>query len=356
MAPPVVGQRLGPWVVDQVLSFGDPALVRAHRADTPERLATLEVADRQGLAEARALRAIGAMRAFDHENLARAIETGHDDGRVWLAMEPFSGETLADRLEAGGIDWQLACAWLHRIATALDHVHNRGWVHRGVSPTRVVVGQTAREVRVIGLESAARTDQRAELARPPRSTLGYLAPEVLADPAFNAPRADVYAFGLLAHELLTGEPAFPAAVWAESPDKERGLLEWKTRSAALDPGPDHPDWLRRLVRKCTDPSPNNRLPDMEAVVACLDAARSQWERPDVRRLTPFHVPRSELPPLDVRPTYLDPQVLAEAIALAPREPGIDRPLLTLAAAAMGCAAGLAASALVVMFVELARLG
>lgn len=324
---PGIGASVGPWVVDQVVSFAEPSLVLAHRADDPSVRATVEVRRGSEAGRERHGRAVGVMGSLHHAHLPRLLDQGSGD-TPWIAFQPFVGDTLSDRLEAGGVELHLACSWLLRIATVVERAHAAGWMLRGLSPHRVVVGAGPRDVWVLGLESAERPER----------------PD---------PRDDVLAWGVLAHGMLTGDALAPAALRPDAPDED---VPHALPDEALDPGDPHPDWLRRLVRKCTDPDPARRLPDIEAAVACLEAARPSWDRPEPRRPTPFHIPRSELPPLDVRPTYVDANQLAEAMALAANQPGrLDRSLLVLMASAMGIAAGLAASVLVVLFVELSRL-
>jgi len=352
------GDRVGQWEVDHVLTFGSPVLAAAHHTKRAHTVATLKIAPRSTSAELRQRREVRALQSFDHPRIPKLIESGEtDDDRVFVAMRSFSGDSLSDRLVAEPVDWRLACAWMFEIAVALRHIHQSGWVHRDLTPQNIYVGHNPSDVWVLGLDGAMLQEERADMDHTFRGNMAYLAPECLRDPEYHAARADLYAFGLVAYEVLSGEPAFPAAAWAEKSDRERSLLEWKTRAKALDPGDRHPDWLRSLVRKCTHPESEKRLPDMDAVVAWLDAARASWEVPEPGRATPLHIPREALPPLNVQPTLVDAAQLARMIreqqALNQPQPSVLIHLLT--AGAMGVAAGLAMSALVVLYVELSRI-
>ncbi|MCA9572855.1 MAG: hypothetical protein KC656_33690, partial [Myxococcales bacterium] len=114
--------------------------------------------------------------------------------------------------------------------------------------------------------------------------------------------------------------------------------------------------LRNLVKKCTHPVAEQRLPDMDTVVALLSAARSSWELPELKG-TPVAVPREGLPPLQVESTILQHQ---QQLALWRRaqleQQAANRTIMVFVAGALGCVAGVAMSALVILMTELAKLG
>jgi len=348
--------RIGSWIVDHVLVFGEPALLAAHHIDSGQK-ATLEVRNDLGLARTGQNRVITALQSFDHHAVPRLIEHGDDEGRLFIAMRPFSGDNLSDRMVSGGYDWQQACTWLYRVAQALQHMHGVDWVHRDVNPQAIYVGNHD-EAWLLGMASALRVGEvpNSEI---PKGNISYLAPEVLADTSYDPMRADIYSFGCVAYELLRGESAFPAAAWAENADRERMMLDWKARAAALDPGPAVPDWLRSLVRKCAHPEAEQRLPDMDSVMSWLEGSLGSWTLAEkAPAATPGIVPRRHLPPLTVQPTQWDPEAFAEAVAaraLELQEPEDRSEVFYAMAAAMGMAAGLALSVLSILFVELAML-
>ncbi len=351
------GDRLGPWVVQHVLVFGDPTLVAAHHIDDPESEATLEIREDKGLARTHQNRRVTALQSFDHHSIPRLIEHGAEDDRLYVAMRPFSGDSLSDRMVAGGFEWQEACTWMYRVAQALHHMHDVGWVHRDVNPQGIYVGAED-HAWLLGMASALRLEEVAN-SKIPGGNVSYLAPEVLGTADYDPKRADIYSFGCVAYELLRGEPAFPAAAWAEHADRERMMLDWKTRAAALDPGPAHPIWLRSLVRKCSHPEAEHRLPDMESAVNWLEGSLGSWQIAEsAPSATPGLMPRRNLAPLTVQPTQFDPALFAEAVAAHARElqePDDRSDVFFAVATAAGMAAGLAASVLTILAIELALL-
>lgn len=347
------GTPLGGWTIDSVLAFGEPALVAAHRTDEPETIATLRVAQRRGQARSWMNREMVALQSFDDPHIPRPIESGSTEDALFIALRPFSGDSISDRLVGGHRDWRKSCSWLYQLARTLRHIHAKGWVHRAINPQSVYI--TADEqVRLMGFEFALRENEHVELSTSYVRNMAYVAPEVLREPNYHAPRADLYSFGLVAYELLCGEPAFPAAAWAERADRERTLLEWKTRASPLDPGSDVPEWLRSLVLKCTHPLSEQRLPDMDSVVAWLEASKPSWEVTPVFEGTPMAVPREQLPQLDPQPTF-DARQLASVIAQATQQSRRrDDALYVTMSGLVGGVTGLVFAALAVLFVELSR--
>lgn len=350
------GECIASWRVERTLAFGEPALVAARAQDDTGTEVVMKVSKLHRMAQTWQDREVAALQSLDHPSIPRLVDSGRFTSVLYVAMRPFSPDTLADRMFAGPVERRLACNWLYAIAQALQHMHASGWVHGDVAPQHIHVADDGR-AWLLGMASAQRTGEAPRYAAElPSRTLTHLAPEVLADPQHAPPRADLYAFGCVAYELLSGEPAFPAAAWAGRPDREQMLLEWKTRHKDLDPGEGHPEWLRALVRKCTRPDAQQRLPDFDSVVAWLEASKPSWELMPIES-TPMLADRRDvpLPPLRVEPSFVDPEVFARAVAAQMQlraEPPPRADLYYLVSAAAGMAAGLALAVLIIFYVEL----
>lgn len=339
----VAGRVVGAWTIERVFGLGVEAIANA-RDD-----GGTEVVLHTGPTRAWQDRMVAALQSIDHPSVPKLVDAGAIDGAWYVAVRPHAVETLAERMFAGPVPLPLVCTWLRAVADALRTVHAAGWVHGDVSPDHIHVADDGR-AWLVGFGAAGRLDESRAGAQP--RGLAHLAPEVLEDPAAAMPRADLYAFGTVAYELLSGEPAFPAAAWAGQVDQRDFLLTWKTRHRELDPGDAYPDWLRALVKKCTDRDPKQRLPDFDSVVSWLDASRPSWSLRPIE--TPKPVQRAELPPLRVQPTQFDAEQIARAIAeqLTP-EPRLD--LYVLVAGSAGVAAGLGVAVLIILYVELGAL-
>lgn len=350
------GQRLGAWVIDDSVSLADPILLRAHHADD-QRRAFVEIHRRSPEAETQHRRRVAALGACDHPAIPKLLDHGIDDqrGLVWVATTPYDGDTLADHLISGPMDWRDACIVFRRVADALAHLHGRGLVHRDLTPQNIRAASDW-TVYVVGFGVTMAASELEDAADPPLGNLSYLAPEAIADPNHHAARADLYALGCTLYEALHGKNPFPASVF-DGQNAELRFLEWKTRSDALDPGDAAPAWLANLVRKATDPDPDKRLPDIDAFIGWLDAAQASWERPK-NRMTPSPVARVQAPPPTVMPSLalvqptLHPPTPPPARRHATPPPSGPPVLLAYtAAAALGMVTAFAFSALIILYVE-----
>jgi hypothetical protein len=178
----------------------DPLLARevALKALLPHLAADAGVRARF-LAEARALAGLR------HSNVVTVFDVGEAAGQPFFAMELVAGETLAARLEGGPPPHAATLAWLAEIASALDYLHAAGLVHRDVKPANVVIETSGRAVLMdLGIarsiDSTSHTLTGASLGTP-----AYMSPEQVRGETAGPP-ADIYALGVVAFQLLTGQP------------------------------------------------------------------------------------------------------------------------------------------------------
>jgi len=267
--------------------------------------------------------ALGNLR---HDALAQIVDYGTDADHdlVWTAFDWFEADPLEDEILSGPMAWSDACHVFRILADALAYIHAQGILHRDIRPKNVLVSPEGASAFggawLTGFDFAMTQDQLERLSQAPVGELAYLAPEALRDPAHHGARADVYSLGCLMYEVLTAEPAFPAAAFGgERNDQARAMFEWKTRADMLDPGELCPDWLRRLVRQCTHPDPDQRTADVDSVIRELDAHRAEWEPSD-------NLPPAELgapPPLRM-PTEPTLRPVLGAPRLPPLRPAQSR--------------------------------
>ncbi|HUG88915.1 MAG TPA: protein kinase, partial [Actinomycetota bacterium] len=240
-------------------------LPQAFVAD-PERLARFE-------REARVLATL------NHPHIAGIHEVGEDDGVHFLVMELAEGRTLDRRLAEGPVPLEEALPWALQIARALEEAHERGIVHRDLKPQNVVV-TPAGGIKLLdfGLAKAAALSATAlpshELASSPTLTMertvegvilgtaGYMSPEQAKGRDVDK-RADIWAFGVLVTEMLTGKRLFAGETVSET------LAFVMTREPDLRHLPDAtPRLLRDTLARCLERDPRRRLRDIgEARIA-----------------------------------------------------------------------------------------
>jgi serine/threonine-protein kinase len=356
-------RRLGPWLLDRQPWPGRLDLWLVQHAERRELIGLLAAWQDTSEGRACARRAVAALRTLSHEAIPALLDHCSADGVAWVVTEAVEGELLSDVLEGGPVDWRDACTVVWSAGRALASAHAHGISHRDVSPAQIVIG-TDWTVHVIGWDLAMDDAALAAAANPPLGALTYVAPEVIAQPLQHGPRADLYALGIVFYEMMTGRSAFPAAAVGDRPEAATArLLEWKTRASPLDASAHAPPWLASLLRRATDPAPEKRLPDVDALVGWLDAAQGAWARMVGGRSGVSAIPRQATPPPVL--AAQEPRLAASAIRLPPPadvalvgaiapnvvvSPALD--MYYMVAAGFGLLAGTLFSFFVILFAEL----
>ncbi len=194
---------------------------------------------------------------------------GKIDGTYYLQMEYVEGANLkllmaqADPLLADHVGNILI-----DMAQALEHVHERGFMHMDFKPENVMVSRNA-GVRLVDFDLALpRPEAPKRLAKNP-GTPAYMAPEqLLREPVDH--RADLFAFGVTAYELLTFRKPFPGETADEVLRRELDRSGDFLPPRAINP--DIPLAVERAILKCLEREPDKRYPFMSVVVRDLQAA------------------------------------------------------------------------------------
>ncbi|GIH25674.1 hypothetical protein Aph01nite_39840 [Acrocarpospora phusangensis] len=190
-------------------------------------------------------------------------ETVTPRGRLaaYVVMRLLEGRSLADRLSEGPLPWAEATAIAARLALVLAAAHERGIVHRDVTPENVLLASDGAKLLDFGIAVfAGEADDElvADFGTPP-----YVAPERLKElPA--APAVDVYSLGVLLYEMLTGVPPYPETTW-------EGIEA--ARREGPPPSPDSvpglPPEIAALCRQCLSPDPTVRPSAREVAEALM---------------------------------------------------------------------------------------
>jgi eukaryotic-like serine/threonine-protein kinase len=162
-----------------------------------------------------------AISSLNHPHICALFDIGEQNGLEYLVMEYLEGETLADRIKRGALPLEETLRIATQILEALRHAHRRAIVHRDLKPANVML--TANGVKLLDFGLAKMLDRgfqptgESSVSAPGAiiGTLQYIAPEQLEGKAADE-RADIYAFGAVLYEMLTGQRAFegetPAAL------------------------------------------------------------------------------------------------------------------------------------------------
>jgi serine/threonine protein kinase len=202
----------------------------------------------------------------------------------YLVMEFLDGDTLADRLAKGALPVDEALEWAIQIASALDTAHRAGIVHRDLKPRNVMLTSTGAKLLDFGLAKAspllelgASLTPDPELTTPGTiiGTVYYMAPEQLEGLSTDA-RTDLFAFGCVLYEMLSGRKAFEG----------RSGASLMTAIMAAEPTPlrQHvpsvPDGVEDVIRQCLAKNPDHRwqsaadlLAELRRIAGVLHSAR-----------------------------------------------------------------------------------
>jgi serine/threonine protein kinase len=245
----------------------------------PERLARFE-------------REAKVLASLNHPHIAQIHGLEEDDGQRFLVLELVEGETLAERISRGPIPVDEALPIARQIALALEAAHGRGIVHRDVKPANVMITEDGvAKVLDFGiarpLEAAApgeETGTRTITGPPTRpgvvmGTPAYMSPEQLRSERADR-RSDIWAFGVTLWEMLTGKRLFEGKT---DSDTLAAVLQMNPDWQGLPP--DAPAAVRRLLRRCLERDPKQRLHDI------ADARLEIEEPPELEGPPPEPAPR-----------------------------------------------------------------
>ncbi len=218
-----------------------------------------------GAARDRLLQEARAASVLDHPNVASVYEVGEaTDGRLFIAMACYRGETLKKRVARGAMDADEATEVAVQIADGLAHAHDAGIVHRDVKPANVMVTDTGRAVVVdFGI---AQTHTEGPATATTSGTAAYMSPEQ-ASGAPTDTRTDVWGLGATLHEMLTGRRAFEGAY--------AGALLYAVSHEPHASLAGVPAGLAAVVDRCLAKAPADRYPDAAAVAQALRALRGE---------------------------------------------------------------------------------
>ena len=209
--------------------------------------------------------------SLGHSGVVAVYDQGRDGDLVFLVMELVDGGTLRDLLhEHGSLSVPVTMSILEPLLAALGAAHAAGLVHRDVKPENVLISsQGAVKIADFGLVRAV-TSQTMATGDVILGTVAYLSPEQVATGAADA-RSDVYAAGVMAYEMLTGQPPFHG-------DNPMSVAYQHVHSDVPKPSnnaPGTPEALDDLIVAATRRDPAMRPRDASAFLSALVGIRSQ---------------------------------------------------------------------------------
>jgi serine/threonine protein kinase len=215
---------------------------------------------------------------LSHPHVVQVYDTGLEGDRPYLVMELLEGESLHARLKRGALPQEEAIAVARQALAALARAHSQGIVHRDIKPGNIFLCRDG-TVKVMDFGIARALDEvRLTQTGTQMGTAEYMSPEQVEGQATDA-RSDLYAMGIVLHEMVTGEVPFAAATPLSV------MHQQVTR-----PTPGLPDWVfpgvREVAARALAKSSADRFPSAEAMIQALEgrpaASPDQRAAPDAR--------------------------------------------------------------------------
>jgi eukaryotic-like serine/threonine-protein kinase len=207
-----------------------------------------------------------AISHLDHPHICTLYDVGEQDGTAFLVMQYLEGETLADRLTRGALPLAEALQFAIQIAGALDKAHRAGIVHRDLKPGNIMLTKGAATLLDFGLAKSGRPlVAGAGLSMLPTTppnltalgailgTFQYMAPEQLEGHEADA-RTDIFAFGAVLHEMVTGRKAFEG----KSQVSLIGAILERDPAPVSSLQPASPPTLDAVIKRCLAKDPDDR--------------------------------------------------------------------------------------------------
>jgi serine/threonine protein kinase len=272
----MIGQNLGPYrVLDKVGACGVGEFYRAHDERSQRDVVLKLLSTDNDEVKARVLGDAHAAAALEHQHICTIYDVGEFEGQAYVAMEQLDGTSLDRAIPSEGLDIGNALDLGLQIVAAVAHAHEHGVLHRGLRAAQIIV-TPAGVVKVMDFGCAQRLVHREEPGTNESSLsadashtadgIAYLAPEQLRGEAGSA-ASDVWALGVVLHELVAGERPFSGATSAAI---SSAILERPPR-----PLPHTvPTILRGLLSRCLAKDPSRRYTSAKELQSALSAIRA----------------------------------------------------------------------------------
>jgi serine/threonine protein kinase len=259
------GTKLGPYEILDLIGAGGMGEVYKARDTRLDRIVAIKLlparfADHAEFRQ-RLEREARAVSSLNHAHICTLYDVGRQNDTNFLILEYLEGETLSARLKKGRLPTDTALRYAIEIASALDAAHRRGVVHRDLKPGNIMLTRSGSKLLDFGLarirdvkkpENDATASLTGDLTAQGTilGTYRYMAPEQIEGKESDA-RADIFAFGAVLYEMLTGRPAFAG-------DSQASLIAAILTAhppRATNP-PEGP--LERALRTCLAKDPDER--------------------------------------------------------------------------------------------------
>ncbi len=287
------GRRIGNYVVERELGRGGMGVVYAatHQQFTDRRYALKLISDAASSPGAveRFQREVEAIGKSEHSHVLYAVDAGLHEGDPYLVTELVEGYDIGKIIRHHGpLDVAVACEIGRQLALGLQFIHAANIVHRDVKPQNVMLEPDG-QIKILDLGLASLCDASAEGLRAADGIMGtpvYMPPEQWrGEPP--RPASDVYAFGCMLFEMLTGQPPFPNTTHGTVTAQREAHLHQPAPRVSVHAAATPSD-VARLIERCLQKSPDDRPQDCGDIVTILEHHAGPIDTADVFSRIPDH--------------------------------------------------------------------
>ena len=314
--------KLGPYEIQSLLGAGGMGEVYRARDPRLGREVAIKILTSGSAPDSERLRRFEqearATAALNHPNILAVFDIGTQDNSPYIVSELLEGETLRSRLTSGPLPVRKTIDYALQIARGLAAAHDHGIFHRDLKPENIYITRdghvkildfglaklTMPEPGASGLSAQATLDSvtaRGVLL----GTLGYMSPEQCRGASVDA-RSDLFSFGAVLYEMLSGKRAFRGDTTA---DTISSILKEEPPDLAAT-GRDVPPMLERIVHHCLEKDPAHRFQSARDITFALEALSSTSS--SVAGTAAAPAPAIAVPP---RKSWLVPALLGAIIVL-----------------------------------------
>ena len=279
----LVGQTLGPYDVLSLLGTGGMGEVYSARDTRLGRVVALKTLHPEVAADPdrkrRLLLEARAASALNDPHIVALYDVSSADGIDFLVMEYVEGQTLDKLIPPGGMEIRQALAYAIEIAAGLERAHEAGIVHRDLKPGNIMIsGKGAVKVLDFGLAKLTEGPQAGagegagslvSMVGVILGTAAYMSPELAQGQTVDA-RSDIFSFGVVLYEMLTGQRPFQGSDRTST----LGAIVREEPRPLTDMNAAIPAELGRLVLRCLRKNPKERFQNMADVKATLEALQA----------------------------------------------------------------------------------
>jgi len=303
------GRRLGSYQLIQ--RIGQTGMSEVWRAqDRDGKVVALKTISSQAGTDpqlrARFLREGGEHQLMKHPSIVPIVDFFEQEGNFYLVMQYISGGSLEDRLDHLG--WKPlpipeALKISKQILSALDYAHQKGVIHRDVKPSNILLDGDHAYLGDFGIALALGRPRLTKFEQV-MGTRCYMSPEQITTPLQITHLSDVYSFGCVLYEMLTGRQPYPQS--DDSKEAQYAMLAKRVHEPPVAPrtyNPAIPARLERVVLTALSANPQDRFAGCGSFARALEGIET--EKPDLR-------PK---PDPDPKPTPLKPQGIAKKVSV-----------------------------------------